>query len=212
MPLIQGQVGSLTTTRLGDGTTTNAFQGRQGEICVSELHGKHYQSNMSGLVFHAHVTGVTVPVIAANLVSVFSLINPAGSTRSVELISADVGIVLATTVVNTLNLYQQSIRGGSLVPTVFTAGVAQPGLIGGAASSAALFCSAATHIGTPVAVCQIATFGAVTTTAANAIHLEFDGTVILAPGSIVSFAMSTAAGTANGLSLGLRWSEGPLNG
>jgi hypothetical protein len=212
MPLIQGSIATLTTTRANDGTATNVTQGRQGELLVSELHGKQYTSNLNGYVWHASVSGVTVPVNAASLASVFSIINPVGSNRTAELIRLDVGSVLATTVVGHVGLVQQSVRGGAVLPTTCTAGVQQSGLVGGSGSSAMVFCTAATHIGTPTVLAgSLATFGAVTTTAANTISYDFDGTIILAPGSIISVVMSTAPSTASGLSLHAVWSEGPVN-
>jgi hypothetical protein len=213
MPLIQGTISSLPTTRIADGTVSNFLQGRQGEIAVSELHGKQYTNNINGLVWHGNVNAVTLPVNAANLVSVFSLINPVGSVRNLELIHLDVAAVLATTVVDGVSWVQQSIRGGSVLPTTFTAGVAQPGLVGGPGSQSGLFCTAATHIGTPVVLTSAnAYFGAVTSTVANAIHYDYDGTIILAPGSIISLVVSTTAWTASGFAAHVSWSEGPLNG
>jgi len=212
MPLIQGNIGAVTTTRIPDGTVTNILQGRQAEAVVSELHGKHYKNNYDSLVFHGSVNAVTIPVNGANFASVFSLINPVGSTRTMELLRLDVGAVLATTVVDTVNLVQQSVGTGSVLPTTFTAGVTQAGLIGKTASPAGIFCTAATHIGTPVVVAgALAYFGAVTSTAGNIISYDFDGTIILAPGSIVSVVMSTAASTASGMAIHMAWSEGPLN-
>ena len=212
MPLIQGSISALTTTRASDSTNANAFQGRQNELVVSDLHGKQYTSNINGYVWHGNVNAVTVPINAANLVSVFSLINPTGSNRTAELVHLDIATVLATTVVDGVSIVQQSIRGGSLLPTTFTPGTAQGGLVGGSGSSAMVFCTAATHIGTPVALASgLSTYGAVTQNNLATAHYDFDGTVILAPGSIVSVVMSTAASTASGLGLHLSWSEGPVN-
>jgi hypothetical protein len=212
MPLIQGSIGTLTTTRIPDGTSNNIGVGRQSDLWVNELHGRHYTSNFNGLLFHGLVNAVTVPVNAANLVSVCSLINPVGSPRTLEVQLIEVYSVLAATIVGGVNVVQQSLKGGSVLPTTFTLGVTNPGLVGGAGAASGLFCSAATHIGTPVVQDHIGFFGAVTTTAANLIQKDFNGSLILAPGSIISIVMSTAPSTASGLGIHVAWSEGPLNG
>lgn len=212
MPLIQGSIGTLTTTRIPDGTSNNIGVGRQSDLWVDELHGKHYTSAYNGLLFHGLVNAVTVPVNALNLVSVCSLINPTGSPRTLEVAFIEVYSVLAATVVGGVNVVQQSTRGGFALPSAFTLGVTNAGLIGGAGAAAGQFCSAATHIGTPVVQDHIGFFGAVTTSAANPIQKDFHGSMILSPGSIISIVMSTTASTASGLGIHIAWSEGPLNG
>lgn len=203
------QVGGPTS--LPDGQTPVMLGGKSAEGIVAELHGKWYTGAYRGNVFHGFVTGVTVPVVASGLVSVASLYNPAGSQRNLEVISTDVGIVLATQVVNHVGLYfQAGIGSNTSIPTSQTVGTPVNGMLGAGAVSQGKFLTAATHVGTPVLAAMIATFGATTTTADNPIHYDFDGKLILPPGSIVSFATSTAASTASGLAVGISWAEWPL--
>ena len=181
------------------GTQVYQLGGKQGEGIVSELHGKWFTQNYNSNVFHAAATGLTVPVIANNLVS-----------KNLELISADIGLVLATTVVDFVGLYFQRIGGAVTIPTSQTAGTPVSGLLGNTAAPQGLFLTAATHVGTPTLAKILATFGAVTTTADGPIHYEFDGKCVVPPNTIVSIAMSTAASTASGLALAIDWVESPL--
>ena len=210
MPVSLGIVNPPSNTSNSDATNVPILQGKQGEQVVTELSGRYYTQSYRGNVFGGFVTGVTVPQIANNLVSVCSLFNPASSNRNLVLIGADVGTVLATTVVDTIGLYFQKISGATTIPTSQTAGTTTNGLLGAGITAQGLFLSAATHVGTPTIAAIGGFFGAVTTTAAAPIRRSFDGEVILPPNTIVSFAMSTAASTASGIALGLQWMEVPL--
>ena len=209
MALNQITVGSPSNNSNSDGSTVTALGGKQGETVVTELHGKYAILNYRGSVFTFNVTGVTVPVNAATLVSVFSLWNPTNSGKNAELICFDYGTVLATTVVDTVGLYY-STGPAALAGTFTTAGTARSGLVGGSPSNVALPYSAYTHSGTPIRHSILGFFGAVTTTNALPGHIEFDGRVLVPPGTVVSVAMSTAAGTASGMDLGLTWAEVPV--
>lgn len=206
----QVQVNPPNTVSVADGTQAFQLGGKQGEGIVSQLHGMWFTQAYRGNVFHATATGLTVPAIANNLVSVFSLFNPANSNRNLELIAADMGIILATTAVDFLGLYFQRIAGAVTIPTSQTVGTPVSGRLGDTASPQGLFLTAATHVGTPTLAKILSTFGAVTTTGDQPITYAFNGSVILPPNTIASFAMSTAAGTASGLALGLSWVESPL--
>lgn len=196
-----------------DGNSVTLNAGRQSELLVSEIHGKWYYAALRGNVFSGQASAITVPVIANNLVSVFSLYNPAGSKANLEVISVDLGLVLATTVVNVYGLYFQSgIGSNTSIPTSQTVGTATSGnlVMSGATVSQGKFLTAATHVGTPTLITMLDTFGAVTSSADNPISYTFDGKLILPPGSIVSLAASTAASTASGMAASITWAEWPL--
>lgn len=177
---------------------------------VSELHGKFYKANYDGRVFSANVTAITLPVIAASLASKFALFNPSGSGVNLELIDFDLGQVLATTVVDTVGIYGQN-GPVAAAATFTTLGTVLGGkLVDAASGGQARFYSALTHSGTPTRIALLGTFGAVTNPTDSGIHYEFDGRLIVPPGGLISVAMSTAAGTASGLDVGIRWAEWPI--
>lgn len=201
----QGQVLNPLSASQAVGATPVIGQGKQTEQFVSEIHGQYYIANYFGGVFSANVTAVTVPVIASGLVSVFSLYNPLASGVNMELIDFDFAMVLATTVVDAVGLYY-SAANLAAAGTFTTVGTPQSGLIGSGASPRGKFYSAYTHSGTPVRCAILGSFGA-TTNVGGVSSENLNGKIIIPPGTVVSVAMSTAAGTASGLDIGCTWAE-----
>lgn len=183
--------------------------GHNGGALFSETQGQYAQAARAGIVFHAAAPVLTIPVQAASLASVFTLINPAGSPKTLELIEADLAIILATTVVSGVALYEQSVAGGNVLPTTFTAGTPTNALVGSGLKNQGIFCSAATHIGALTLKDIVSTFGATSSTADNAVAKRFNGTIFLPPGSCLALAMTTAGSTASGLGAHISWAEWP---
>ena len=210
MPLNQVTFQTPPSVSLVAGTTVTQFADHTGSSLVSSLHGKWYNCAKNGNVFHANVTAVTLPVVASGLVSKFSVYNQAGSGKNLELISCDIGLVLATTVVDVVGLYYEQSAAITLGTTTY--GTAVGGLIGNSNTPAGKFASSLTHTTgiTPTRAMILATFGATSSTADNPIHYDFEGKVIVPPGTIISIAMSTAASTSSGVDIGLSWAEWPI--
>ena len=190
-----------------DGFEVFQIGGKQGDAIVSELHGKHFTANYRGKLFAATAAAVTVPVVAANLVSVFTLYNPPASGVNMELVEASVVNVLATTVVDGVGWYFSSAvltAGG----TFTTVGTPQPLNVGAGFTPAGKFYSAYTHSGTPVLVDIIGGYGAATDQVG--ITRFYDGRLILPPGIAMSIAMTTTASTGSGLTLSASWQESPI--
>ncbi len=195
-------------------TAPNNIFGKSGEDLVAELHGKYYTSNYRGSLFSMQVggagTGVTLPVQAAAPTSVFSLINPVGSTKMVELVAFDWAYVLATTVVDSIGLYW-STAVQTAAATLTTPGTVIPGTLGGTVTAGvALPYISMAPSGTPAPVLVMGYTGAVTSTAANVNTFWFDGRVLVAPGISVHVMMSKAASTAAAFTGSLTWAEHPL--
>ena len=137
----QVQTNPVPSASLPDGFFAFQLGGKQGDGIVSELHGKHYTANYRGKMFVATAAAVTVPVVAASLVSVFTLYNPPGSGVNMELVEASAVNVLATTVVDALAWYFSTAvlsAGG----TFTTAGTPQPLNVGSGNAPAGKFYSA----------------------------------------------------------------------
>jgi hypothetical protein len=210
MPLNLVTYNAPPAVSLVPGTTVTQYADHTGSSLYSDLHGKWYNAAKNGLVFHANVTAQTLPVVASGLVSKFSIYNQAGSGKNLELISCDIGFVSATTVVDVVGLYYE--QSAALNPTSITFGTAVGGLIGNSTTPVGKFATALTHTSgiTPTRLMIISTFGAVTSTADNPVHYDFDGKVIIPPSTIISIAMSTAASTATAVDVGLSWCEWPI--
>lgn len=209
MSLNQGRILNPATTSLPDMATPDIALGKQGEQLASELHGKYYTINKRGGLYTANVAAVTVPTIAATLVSVFSLYNPRNSGIDMELIDFDITTVLATLVVNTYGLYFSADKNADT--STFTAkGTALSCRIdGGPVGNKGQFYSALTHVGTPVLWRILGGDLAVTSTQVGGIHVDFDGKAIIPPGTVVSLATTTAAATTSGTAAAATWAEWP---
>jgi len=187
--------------------------GRQGDAYMGLIHGKYYAAAFAQNVFHGGVTAVAFPQYAANAASVCSLYNPIASGKILELLAVDIGVVLATTVVNTVGLYYEKFASA---PTL-TAKAFLNAYIGATTGNAVgVLCSALTHVAmgatdaTTARVGVIHTFGATTTTNAGPIHRDFDGQILIPPGVAVSICNSTAASTASSATADLVWAEWDL--
>ena len=213
-------VANPATTQSTDGTLTIGNAGRQNDALISEVHGKWYTAGYRGATFVTStlIAGITVPVAAATLGSKFTLWNPAGSNKIVELISINVGLSAATTVVSGLGLMiQRNMSTTSGIPTSLTSQYTAPlGLSGTAAAGAY---SAATHTNVaipgvsaatpvPIPFYNILTFGAVTDPGAQAFDHFFDGRILLGPDS--SVALCDTVGTELTIVATLTWAEWPL--
>lgn len=183
--------------------------GRHSEQLVDLIHGQYFYPTLRGKGFYFDVTGVTVPVVAATLVSVFSLYNPPQSGVLAELVDVDINQVLATTVVNTFGWYFTA-GSGAQGSTFTTPGTARARRVGDTASNRVTPYSALTHVGTPVRCDTIGGHGATANATSSGIHKEYNGKLLVPPGVVISLATSTAAGTASGLGLAVSWLEWPF--
>lgn len=206
------QPGGIPNTSLGDNVPVTMLGGKAAEGIVAELHGKWYTAGYRGnsFFFTTGSAGTTIPVNVGSAVTTFSLWNPIGSGHNVELIDIDIQTVNATVVVNEIALWFQTGVGSSqAVPTSLTAGTVRPLLLGGGGQSVISCFTAATIVGTATKGPTVTGFSAVTSTANQSGHYEFDGKVILAPGTFATLLASTAAMT-NATVNCIKWCEFPI--
>lgn len=205
MPLILGSVADPSSVSLSDNTNAVVLQGKQSELIVSQLHGKYDVGAYRGQVFWGSslIAGVTIPVNTTTAPT-FTLYNPVGSGVNLEMISLDIGWpAAATTVVGTLlgTLSTQT-------PTATTQGgvtIANP--FGGSttASAARLFTAATITAATT----HIPLLGVTSTADAMiASHYEFDGKLLIAPGSLITL---TSTPVQTGVAIpSWCWAEWPI--
>lgn len=198
--LIQGKTGNLLTNQQSDGTQLDLPLGIFGSVMVNTQFGKYHELAARGSLYigATALAGTIIPVNASNLVSTFTLWNPLGSGVNVALISYDAGLITATAVIGSLALvYQASVGSAILAPTSQTALTPVNALVGSGRAPAARLLSAGTLTGTPSVLATLGvSFGTTTASAGPVtIHKEFDGTLIIPPGVLIT-TVSTAAQTA----------------
>ena len=204
------QVGNISdplASTLGDQVQQPSILGKRGEQIANELNGRYHVANYRNHLFTATVAAVTLPVVASGVTSVFSLMNPANSGKYLDLCLAEVGTVLATTVVDLCGIYFLN----SPTNASTTVGTIKSCIAGTGAPSVATFYTANTHTSqTPTLQSLIGGWGAVTDTSLDMVSKDFNGTVLVPPGVCIDLLMTTAASTNSGVTAALTWMEYPI--
>jgi hypothetical protein len=206
---VKGIVRNPTAASASVSTEAQLPLGAHQNVQTADIHGKFFEASYRNKLFTFNVTAVTLPVVANNLVSVFSLWNPPGSGILAEIVRTTVGQVLATTVVDTVGWYS-STASATALGTFTTLASARNSQMQSAAANSVKPYSAYTHSGTPTREDIIGFFGATTDAGLGVIDKQHDGSLNLPQGIAASVAMSTAAGTASGLDVQAIWAEWPV--
>lgn len=181
--------------------------GLGGEEYISTIHPKYYNYTKAGIVFNANTltAGTIIPVMATNLVSTFTIWNPMTSPNDVVLLDYQLAMVALTTVVGDVSLYFQTGVGSfNTAPGTLTSLTAKNMLLGGGATPQATVYSAATLVGAlsqgGVGVQKGPTLFAFGSTGVTGVEssgtmcprVEFDGRIILPPGTLATIAGGAA--------------------
>lgn len=194
--IIQGNPGEQTSA---DGALATARIGRNGDLMVSELHGRYYEQARRGHMFG--VANQAVVTTTAGLATTFTglaVANPAGSgfnlvldlfmcTQTAVAVAGSIGLMTGA-----------GAAAGSLTP--------RNALVGGGASVATA--SAGATIATPVLERVFAQVGSLATTGYGltpGLVVDLGGSLIIPPGFFV--ASYTTAATTSALVFGLVWEE-----
>ena len=216
------QVGPPSTTSYGDGATPGQLGGKQGDAIVSQLHGKYYTLASRGNVFYAGtgVGGLAFTIFSNATFVGLVLWNPQGSGKNLELIKCNVGPFsqagtaasawgyawinnagsgLATAAVVSALTAITATRGSAILgPTGQGNSVARVG--SGATFTTALLWGRAASFGTST--------GAVTTQLSVTMTEDFDGMMIVPPGTV--FCLTSAILSGVTATASILWAEVPL--
>lgn len=207
MTAIKGISGAIATRTTGISEQDMKATGEN--ILLGEnLSGRYNERTYRGNVYSATNAAFTMPVNAATLATKFALYNPPGSGKLLEIIDVEAHAVVATTVVNAMGVYFSTVALSALA-TFTTAGTITNGRLGDG-TGVATFWSVAVHSGTPVLARLVGGWGAVTDGGATPIRKEFNGSLIVPQGILISLAMTTAASTGSGITAAITWAEIPV--
>ena len=190
-----------------DGSNPAWLAGKAGEGVVAELHGKWYTAAYRNRVF----LGMTAPAgtiipISTTTTMTFALLNPLGSGVNVELISLEVAATTTTFVASPIQL---GFLVGAVVPTTITTALTpiSANVGGSGVSQVRMYASAVGAAMTATSLFPV--FGAGSTAGqVGQLHYEFDGRIIIPPGTMCSL-VGTAAQT-QATQNALCWAEFPL--
>lgn len=215
MPVIFGAVGAPSSTSAADSSNLPLLQGKAGDGIVSELHGKWYTSAYRGRMFHATspIAGQVIPVMTSTTAqTALSLFNPLGSGVNLELVSFRFGtsITTSTGVIGSIGFgVGQNVGGTQVVPTSQVAATLFGSPLGPAASSPQGKALATCTITALTTFLDIGLSAGLTSSYPFLLaEKTFDGSIVLAPGSILC-VQGTVAQTSSYV-LGMSWAEYPV--
>ncbi len=188
----QGAVLNPGTSNSPDGGTPISIGfGRQNDEYYSEVHGRWYTAAYRNKLFRGSsaATGLTIPVSTATAAT-FTLYNPIGSGVNVELVRYASSVQNATHVVSSVLL--GIVTGLLLAPTSVTPLTTGPALFGGSGIPAAQLYSIATLAAQATVFYNVGAYGSTAATYMDGIDHQFDGMLLMAPGSLVH-VVGTAA-------------------
>ena len=208
--IIQGQVGQPTTTTISAGSTPPVRQGQLGDVIVSELHGRYYETAYRRNMYTATLTaGTTTSAALATTFTGFLLLNPNNSQVNLVINKVGYSFLVAFTAAAAIGLQVGNQSTAALSGLTTTNTVVRPNFVG-AGIGTALTYSAATTTG-PVLqqIFGSGLTGAITTTPAVYSYFDLEGSLILPPGAWVGSYTSTASG-ASGMLMSIQYEEVPL--
>ena len=209
--LIQGQVGAPAGSNT-PGSTPAIRQGQLGDLVVSELHGRYYETTYRRNVFVANsplATASSGLIALGSAYTGLALFNPLAS--SVNLVINKVGF--GFTVAPTATLYGIATGVTTQTPGSTTLATTRNAFVNGQnaqgqgiAYSVATFGTAANTGGTTPVVHTIV--GAQAASVGGA-YYDLEGSLILPPGAYLEFYLSASSG-ATGTAYSVQWEEVPV--
>jgi len=212
--IIQGQVGPLASSAsLASGTQPNLRQGNMGDLIVSELHGRYYEttyrrnqywaSNPTGVTTSATTSGTSTAIVGINIS------NPINSPVNLVLNKVGYAFTVAFAAAADIALGVGYNSGTNVTHT--TPLTVRNGYVGVGAAGYGLVDSSVTFPTAPNFIHAIGAglTGAITTTPYIQGYLDLEGSIILPPGAYAGIFTSTAGG-ASGFFGSIGWEEVPL--
>jgi len=208
--IIQGQVGQPTISTLSAGTTPPVRQGQLGDVIVSELHGRYYETAYRRNMYTATLTaGTTTSAALSTTFTGLLLLNPNNSQVNIVVNKVGFSFLVAFTAAAAIGL-QTGNQSTALLSGLTTTNTSVRPTYVGAGIGTGLTYSAATTTG-PVLqqLFGAGLTGAITTTPQVFSYFDLEGSLILPPGAWVGSYTSTASGS-SGMFMTIQYEEIPL--
>ena len=210
--IIQGQVGVTTSA---DGVQAPARQGKLGDVIVSELHARYYETTYRSNSFLLSVsTAAAVTAFSGGAAGtpMLALYNPVGSGKNAVLTKASVGNVVAASAAGTVTfgLYFGTTAAITQATTVTPWNMvtqAQSGSVMTGFRNVALTSGSAANNVVPIGSYYWAT--AAGASQLNGGPVDLEGSIIIPPGSYAALGGSAALTSATWIG-SLQWEEVPV--
>lgn len=194
---LQGYIGNFAKTADGPGPVVR--QGNQGELMMSELHGRFYEQSLRGNMYRiANQAAVSTTAGLATTWTGLAISNPAGSGVN-AVVNLFTAAQIAAGVAGAIGIMTGSgAAAGSLVP--------KNAIVSG--TTGKVIASAGATITTPVLDFVFGQVGSVATTAYGltpGLVVDLGGSLIVPPGFYA--ATFTTAATTTALAFSFQWEE-----
>jgi hypothetical protein len=208
--IIQGQVGQPTTTSIASGSTPAVRQGQLGDMIVSELHGRYYETAYRRNMYTATLTsGTTTSAALSTTFTGLLLLNPNNSQVNIVVNKVGYAFLVAFAAASAIGLQVGNQSAALLSGLTTTNTVVRPNFVGAGVGTALTY-SAATTTGPSLRqIFGTGLTGAITTTPAVYSYFDLEGGLILPPGAWVGSYTSTASGASSMLA-SFQYEEVPL--
>jgi hypothetical protein len=211
--IIQGQVGAPAGTN-APGATPAVRQGQLGDVILSGLHGRYYETTYRKNMFSGVLTtGTTTSAGLATSFTGLMLYNPPNSTVNVVVNKVGYAFLVAFTAAASVGI----MTAQTMTPlgTFSTSNTAiKPNFVGGGVGQAVMYSSATIASAAPglpgiQTILMSGLTGAITTIPAIQEFFDLEGSIILPPGAYAATYTSTASGT-NSTFASFQWEEIPV--
>ena len=210
--LIQGQVGPTSTQSVQPGATPTVRLGQLGDMIVSELHSRYYETTYRKNMFTAVLTaGTTTSAALSTTFTGLMLLNPNNSTANfvINKVGMSFGVAFPAAAAIGLQTGNQSTALLSGLTTTNTAVTSN--YVSKVASQGITYSAATTTAPALASVFGTGLTGAITTVPAyNGVLIDLEGSIILPPGAWVATYTSTASGSSGLLAASIQYEEVPV--
>lgn len=214
--IIQGQVGQTSLQSALPGQAPFARVGQQGDLIMSQLHGRYYETNYRGNVFTTFANAVlavsthATPLAAGTGTPIISIYNPFGSGKNVSLLRLQISVTAAVTTGSPF--LWNIIPNPQNITQTFALPYNMSNLLQvGSGSVARVFNNVALTNSTQGTAYRIIGGGTTGTATGQVMTLfdVYDGSLIVYPGTMIALV---TVGTGNGLTVNAwaEWEEIPI--
>ena len=198
--LIQGQVGQPSVRSISPGANPIIRQGQQGDLIVSELHGRYYEQAYNRSIYTATLTaGTTTSAALATAHTGLLLLNPNNSQVNFVINKVGMTFLVAFAAASAIGIQVGNQSTAVLSSLTTTNTQTRNNFLGAPNSTVGLTYSAATT--TAPSLLQlfgVGLTGAITTTPQiPGFFVDLEGSVIVPPGSWIATYTSTASGASS---------------
>ena len=208
--IIQGQVGQPTISTLSAGTTPPVRQGQLGDVIVSELHGRYYETAYRRNMYTATLTaGTTTSAALSTTFTGLLLLNPNNSPVNIIVNKVGFSFLVAFTAAAAIGLQTGNQSTALLSGLTTTNTSVRPNYVGAGIGTGLTYSAATTTAPGLQQLFGAGLTGAITTVPQVFSYFYLEGSLILPPGAWVGSYTSTASGS-SGMLMTIQYEEIPL--